>query len=305
LLAAVLLLVSGCSLDSNSSHDDLRTADIISDLPAKPLDETSGKPLDVVPDSTTVEGEFLFLTYNVAGLPKEFSDEDPEINNAKISPFLNDFDLVLVQEDFAYHTDLAAAVTLPYQSEPFVVSETMPDGLNRFSVFPFPPVERFAWDVCSGVLDKSNDCLAAKGFSVAPVEISPGIGILVYNLHMDAGGDAEDMAARSAQVDQLLADIAARGAGQAIIVAGDTNLRMKRPEDVVSLDRLLGNAALADTCRFLECDDEHIDRVLFRSGNSLTLTPTSWTIPQNFVDEDGEDLSDHEPVEVWFAWQTP
>jgi endonuclease/exonuclease/phosphatase family metal-dependent hydrolase len=308
LFAVGLISMGACS---STSANPAKSADVRANTPDSvgpdlalseaivPTDTADDEELSSDPEV----GEFLLLTYNVAGLPKEFSEEQPEINNAKISPLLNDFDLVLVQEDFAYHEDLAAELTLPYQSEPFIVTETLPDGLNRFSVFSFPPVERSAWQICSGILDKANDCLAAKGFSVAPMEVSPGSTILVYNLHMDAGGDAEDQAARSAQVDQLLADIAARGVGEPIIVAGDTNLRMNRPADVISLDRLLNDGGLTDSCRFLDCDDEHIDRILFRSGDFLTITPASWSIPTNFVDEEGEDLSDHDPIAVRFAWR--
>ncbi len=36
------------------------------------------------------------------------------------------------------------------------------DGLNRFSQFPFDPVERVAWYACNGTIDYSSDCLAKK-----------------------------------------------------------------------------------------------------------------------------------------------
>ncbi len=297
-IVMALLLIGGCSSPATSIADLQQTSEIIGDASALP--ETAAA--EILPDIGPVQGEFLLLTYNVAGLPKEISDEKPEINNAKISPLLNDFDLVLVQEDFAYHGDLSAEVTLPYQSAPLLITETMSDGLNRFARFPFPPVERLTWEVCSGIFDKANDCLTAKGFSVTEMVLAPDVEIFVYNLHMDAGGDTEDRAARAAQVDQLLADIAARTEGRALLIAGDTNLRMERPEDQASLDKLLQEASLDDACRSLECGDERIDRVLFRSSETLNLTPTTWSIPGNFIDEDGEPLSDHDPVAVRFGW---
>ncbi len=288
-----------CSGPDERPPDGMQHHDITE---LSPEADHRGPPEDTPQDSSPVVGSLTLLIYNVAGLPEAISDEHPEINNAKISPLLNDYPLVLVQEDFAFHGDLSAQTDHPYQSTPMVITETMSDGLNRFSDFPFPPVVRQTWEVCSGVLDKSNDCLAAKGFSVAPVELANGVQVLVYNLHMDAGGHEEDQAARSAQVDQLLSDIATRGEGWAVIVGGDTNLRMERPGDVVSLDRLLAEAGLADSCRTLACDQEHIDRVLFRSGTSLQLSPSNWTVPQQFVDDAGEDLSDHQPVSVTFDW---
>ena len=122
---------------------------------------------------------------------------------------------------------------------------------------------------------------------------------------MDASGDEEDQQARAAQTEQLLIEIAARSTGQAVIVAGDTNLKNDRPDrplDKVSLERLLGQAELQVACRTLNCQDERIDRIMYRSSASLTLTPTDCSMPPEFVDNLGEGLSDHEPVLVPFSW---
>lgn len=206
-----LALIAGlaCSGPEARETDGSQLADIPDHSSRQDL---LSPPADTPADSGPVGGVLSVLITNVAGLPEAISDEHPEINNAKISPLLNDYPLVLVQEDFAYHSDL------------------------------------------------------------------------------------------SAQADQFLVDIATRGAGWAVIVGGDTNLRMERPGDVVSLDRLLAEAGLADSCRTLACSDERIDRVLYRSGTNLHLAPIGWTVPEQFVDEVGNDLSDHQPVAVTFDW---
>lgn len=46
-------------------------------------------------------GEFAALSYNVAGLPEALSGSDPEANAPLISPLLDDYDLVLLQENWA------------------------------------------------------------------------------------------------------------------------------------------------------------------------------------------------------------
>lgn len=183
--------------------------------------------------------------------------------------------------------------------------ENMGDGLNRFSIFSISGHRRVTWEVCYGITDNGADCMTTKGFSVARHELSKGVYVDVYNLHMDASGDEEDQQARAAQTEQLLIEIAAHSSGHATIVAGDTNLKKDRPDrplDKVSLERLLGQAELQVACRTVNCDDERIDRIMYRSSATLTLTSTDWSLPSEFVDSHGEDLSDHEPVLVPFSW---
>jgi endonuclease/exonuclease/phosphatase family metal-dependent hydrolase len=251
-------------------------------------------------------GEVLVLTYNVAGLQEELSGSDPVENIPRISPKLNDFDLVLVQEDFWYHADLAADDAHPYRSEPMwdqPAWDRMGDGLNRFSVFPFGPLTRVNWEVCNGYFDSGADCMTSKGFSVARHELAPGIEVDVYNLHMDAGGGDEDIAARVAEAEQLAAFIDEHSDGVAVLVAGDTNLKATRPEDMETLATFLAATGLTDSCRALDCKDERIDRVLFRSSNAVRLEPVTWGIPPGFTDDAGEQLSDHQPVAVTLAWR--
>ena len=101
-------------------------------------------------------GEFSLLTYNVAGLPQGISSSDPEAHIPQISPLLNDYDIVLAQEDFWYHAELSADAEHPHQSDPYSddpKKKGIGDGLNRFSDFPFEPVERVQWYDCHGQLE--------------------------------------------------------------------------------------------------------------------------------------------------------
>jgi hypothetical protein len=103
-----------------------------------------------------VSGDFLALTYNVAGLPQGISGSDPEINTPFIAPLLNGYDLTVLQETWktpdpnpfdplrVYHEILEAGSLHPFKSpsalQPFGTDPDRPqailgDGLNTFSRF--------------------------------------------------------------------------------------------------------------------------------------------------------------------------
>ena len=147
-----------------------------------------------------------------------------------------------------------------------------------------------------------TDCLAAKGFSLARHTIAAGVSVDVYNLHADAGADTGDSAARRAQFAQLAWFIANHSAGQALIVAGDTNLNTKRPEDMQILDAFLHATGLQVAAHVLD-QPERIDRVMFRSSDAVVLQPMQRWIADEFVDQQGMELSDHPAVAVDFRWQ--
>lgn len=216
---------------------------------------------------------------------------------------MNKYDIALVQEDFVYHEQLKSKAQHSYQSEPNNGPGQFEfgDGLNRFSFFPFTVLRREAWSVCSN--ETGNDCLAKKGFSVAETAIAPGVVVDVYNLHLDSGHSQEDIDARNGQIQQLLAMIHSRSDGKPLIIAGDTNLDTdNREQDGQLLHSLLTHAGLTDVCRSLSCGRESVDRVLFRSSDSVDLKPTSWAIDSEFVDEQGHKLSDHFAIRVSFNW---
>jgi hypothetical protein len=92
-------------------------------LPAGAIAATGEQP------SGQPSGRFAALTYNVAGLPAALSGSEPDVNTEPISPLLNAYDLVLVQESWVnpdppipglevFHEVLVSQVTHPYLSEP-------------------------------------------------------------------------------------------------------------------------------------------------------------------------------------------
>jgi hypothetical protein len=278
-------------------------------------------------------GEFDALSYNVAGLPEALSDSEPSINTPYISPLLNDYDLVMVQEDWkepspnllallgyhVYHDILAAQARHPYQSIPKPIpvltdssrpTALVSDGLNFFSDFRFEePVVRVRWTGCFGDANSgAGDCLAQKGFSMAAMELAPGVKIDVYTIHAEAGSTPMDQSLQVADYQQLGAYIVANSAGHAVILGGDTNLHIDtEPEDLAIWNTFLQTSGLTDVCQTLNCsaaDNVEIDRFLYRSNAQITITPLTHQFPRAKFSRptDGMPLSDHPPLAVRFRW---
>jgi len=296
----------GCSEDAADPGEDLPAVEV-SDIDALSAGPDGASPeADLAGDSEdaregrSLEGTLSVLTYNIAGLPKGISKSNPEEYIPQISPLLNGYDLVLVQEDFAYHAELVAEADHPCQSIPFAEThgeETVGDGLNRLAVHPFGPLARIPWPGCNGLLECSSDCLATKGFSVARHDLAPGLRLDVYNLHNEAGHCPEDFPIREESMSLLLETIAERSTGVPVLVGGDFNLHADDPVDLEQLMRLV-DVEFVDSCWAVECQDERIDRVFLRDGGGIALVPQSWEVPTQFVDEEGRDLSDHQPVAI-------
>jgi hypothetical protein len=267
------------------------------------------------------------LTYNVAGLPEGISGSHPAANHPQVSPLLNAYDLVGVQEDFAYHDLLVEDLTFPFQS----VKDTNPgpygeqlgfafgDGLNTFSRTPFGDFTRVTWNVCNGVVTNGSDCLTPKGFSYERHEVAPGVFLDVYNLHTDAGGDPDDLAARADNVRQMYQHVLDFSSDVAVIVLGDTNSRYTRGADV--LPEMLAATGLTDVWIELQrggvlpdvgpslqdCTDpsagtcERVDKIFYRSSALLAIDALTYEVPRVlFSDVAGVPLSDHDPVHALF-----
>jgi hypothetical protein len=286
------------------------------------------------------EGEFSLLTYNVAGLPQEISTEQPSTDIPLISPLLNDYDIVVTQEDFDwwvpeldvldfrnYHTRLRADADHAYESDihpgPAAVGidgsdpeRPMPvvgDGLGYLSRYYFTNLQRVPWEHCFGGADTSDggaaDCLAMKGFGVATVWLGAGVPVDIYTVHGEAGSTTADRR-MIAEDFALLADFMAdHSEGRAVIVAGDTNLHLEPGHSMTPVhapiwNEFLAAGGLTDVCAVVPCQSPgSIDKVAFRSGGGLTLEPLErrWE-DEIFVDGSGDDLSDHPPVAVDWHW---
>jgi endonuclease/exonuclease/phosphatase family metal-dependent hydrolase len=248
------------------------------------------------------QGRFTAVTYNVAGLPEGLSNVHPVQNLPLIGAALNRYDLVFVQEDYAYPALLRSRLQLAHQSAAFVRGEALHfgDGLSDFSRFPFGDLRRVAWRECHGVVDSYFDCLTPKGLAMTRIELGQGIFVHAYNVHLDAGSSSGDIAARGAQLKQLFETIAAWSENAAVLLAGDFNLTRAELSD---LRTLAASAQLKDSCDALRCgQDTRLDRILFRGSSTLDLRARSWRVDTSLRDKSGQPLSDHLAVIVAFDW---
>lgn len=247
------------------------------------------------------ETELSVLTYNIAGLPQQFSEADPQQNIPKISPLLNDYDLVLVQENFMFQYGLFDETEHPFRLPEIQAEEETTfnkNGLSSLSIFPIGRTYSQQWYNCHGVFEDGNDCLTPKGFTVSEYEVMPGVWIDIYNIHLDAGTSPADTQARALQIEQLTAMLKIRSRNKAVIVAGDTNLDLS---EQYLFEKLLREGELRDSCTTLDCPEPYLlDKVLYKNSVWIQIEPVDWHIPINFTNEKGELLSDHVPVTVDF-----
>jgi endonuclease/exonuclease/phosphatase family metal-dependent hydrolase len=265
--------------------------------------------VDVLPTPTS--GTVSILTYNVAGLPGLVSQSRPKQNTPKIAPLLGNYDVAVVQEDFCYHAALDAGAPHAFRSVPEHFpgctvfagpKKDMGDGLNRFSHRPASSVERHDWTRCNGTFSCGTDCMALKGFTRAVHQLSPGVEVDIYNLHMDSGTCEGDITARQAQFAQLVSVIERDSAGRAVIVAGDTNFSADIPTDVETYRKGLQRAGLTDACEATGCAVTLLDRIMVRSSPTVRLSVSDWSLPAGFTDQGGRALSDHAPVAATVRW---
>lgn len=272
---------------------------------APPLPDAPLEPFHAKLDA----GELHLLSYNVAGLLDGISGSSPERNTPIISGLLDSYDLVMVQEDFCYHEALVGSTGHGHKSKPehdpgctilFGPSSDLGDGLNRMSRSDQFGYQRYDWESCHGTISCDSDCMANKGFSVATHHVALGVEIDVYNVHLDAGLCEGDLAARRAQIGQIMAEIARRSRHRAVIIAGDFNF--ERTVGDRKLARDLRRVGFRDACSVTRCGEELLDRVFYRSSREVALGAIAWDTPAEFVDPEGEALSDHAPIAARLLW---
>lgn len=136
----------------------------------------------------------------------------------------------------------------------------------------------------------------------------------VYNLHTDAGTEADDIAARNSNLAQVSRHIAYWSGGAPVLVFGDTNSRYTRPADDIEIfgrDNTLRDAwadvlhagtplSVENACgNPVQPHDgcETVDKIFYRGSPLSSLTVTDFRYDSiNFLQGDGSILSDHNPV---------
>ncbi len=243
--------------------------------------------------------EFTVLTYNTHALPAWIARDDPERRLPLLLERAGAYDLVLLQEDFAYHERV-----LEHAPHPLVARGNGPtpgwlgwsgSGLTVLARAPAPRVERAQpYRHCNGWLGAGSDCFGNKGYLMLRLRVAEGVEIDVWNTHLDAGFDDADHEARAIQLDLLGDAIVRESRGRALVVGGDFNTDWSRARD-----RALLEAFVARIGATIAVSNAHphwplrLDYLLVRSGARIALESLKGGVAEEFVDADGSALSDH------------
>lgn len=253
--------------------------------------------------------ELSVLTYNVHGLPAWVARDDPEARMPAIAARADAYDVVLLQEDFAFHERLREATGHPLvrrgnpSRAPWcpvcngagltLLSRLSPDALLTLDVQPY--------DICAGWLGGANDCFATKGFLRARLRLASGAVLDVVNTHLDAGRDDADREARRRQLAALAGSLAREVGDGALVVGGDFNLDADDAADAALLRAFAAELGLADSGARASAGSGFpaLDYLLSRSGRDATLRVLEAGEDEGFR-ADGAALSDHPALFVRF-----
>jgi endonuclease/exonuclease/phosphatase family metal-dependent hydrolase len=305
--------------------------DIISELWPKG-DKSSGGLDYSAPTDTAISGSFNLTTYNVDGFPHSIGGNTTS-DATSIAQKMEEMglDIIVMQELFekTKHTKFVNNITTdtyPYRSYHFRGTRTtFGDGLLRFSRFPFDDssngFDRVQWKNCAGdltdyILNGYNpDCLTEKGFTFARIDITTEFSIDLYNLHNDAGRDDDSVEVKEESMEQLAEYINKNSADNVVIVAGDFNLSWVEGKSNSDWHQEIFENFLESTGVQMACveitgsmegcnnDFYKPDHILYRGNNEYNLYLADLTHLDEFVDEDGDDLSDHLPLHAEFVWE--
>ncbi|OGE47527.1 hypothetical protein PENARI_c042G05146 [Penicillium arizonense] len=280
--------------------------------------------------SAATSGQFTALTFNVAGLPEILQSNDvngTKTENAQeIGTYFSEYgyDIIHLQEDFNYHAYIYETDDHAYRTATSG-GAAIGSGLNTISNSDWIDFTRVKWNKCSDA--SGSDCLTPKGFTFMRWNPADGVFIDFYNVHADAGTEADDEAARNSNLQQVADYIDTWSTGNAVVVMGDTNSRYTRADDTgVRVFKSQNN--LADPWVDLEkngvyptagadalmCDNpssvetcEIVDKILYRGSDIVTLGAESFAyVGDKFTNTNpdylGDVLSDHDPILVNFTW---
>jgi endonuclease/exonuclease/phosphatase family metal-dependent hydrolase len=265
------------------------------------------------------EGQFSAISYNIAGLPAIIcSAKTPRASSiATIGKKLEGFDIVHVQEDFNYHSQLYDGDDVHNYRTETKGGVPFGDGLNTLSKFPLSNVVRVKWNDCTGA-----DCMTPKGFTYTRVQVALNVFIDFYNVHSNAYNTLKAASARRANIKQLSAYIREHSSGNAVVLMGDLNGRYGFFHDniqILTAENGLQDAWIkhkkkgrvpealkiipASNILNLTDSSETIDKILFRSSPTIELKTVSYSLLNRlFIDKEGLPLSDHHPVTAQFSW---
>ena len=277
----------------------------------------------VIGDTGRDDGTFSLLSYNVHGLFRMIARDAPGTRSRTIGWLASRYDVVMLQEDFEYHTMIAgqmsgmiahrgsgmrpdarliAAKVLLFPFQLFIPHFSPPygAGVTTFTVADLLPedardatVTRGRYQGCNGWLGSKGDCWASKGFLRVRIRLPDGSAVDLYNTHLEAGSEPRAQAVRRRQLDQLARQIDTLSGDGALIVAGDLNCAFARPGDGALVMTFRDQLGLHDSGAGPELPFwRERDYILYRHGAGVRLIVEEAGEATEFVNEDRA-LSDH------------
>lgn len=231
----------------------------------------------------------------------------------KISKYLQQFDIVGIQEDFNYHNELKSSLqdknwgtfqgAIDFSKIFSMVKwfRYKSDGLNIITNSQITILEEdiVEWKNSCGYFSHCNDKLTRKGFRRYLLKDGKtGYKFIVYVLHADASEDLDDVRdsnTRRKQFTQLTDYMKSRKETHPILIIGDTNCA----------DTEMDNETISDYLMFpLEDGSTTIDQVLPNTDLDRVFVVNSplydSKIIVNSCEHGIEGLSDHRPFIVDF-----
>ncbi|WP_444943580.1 endonuclease/exonuclease/phosphatase family protein [Microbulbifer sp. ZKSA006] len=302
------------------------------------VDDTGSKDLDgydygdsEFPDANS--GNFDMIVYNMDGFLECIGGNSTSDFKQIIDTFDNNpKDLWLMQEvwnktkaNYLDDDDKLDNDTVPYRSKHWKGGSTsFGNGLLTFSKFPFDREDRDNNDYSFATYEEEtfnncagNDCDTEKGFTVAKIEVTKNFHVHVYNTHMDAGREDDDLNAKAKQLDQIADMIAAHSNDATVILAGDFNMAFDendndwRGANYQAWKAFFARVGGQHACQYMlsgsdtsleACADELQDTtdhvVVINNNPNYTLDVSNYYISSSAY----SGLSDHDPVFVDFSW---
>ena len=304
--------------------------------------------------SQTADKEFSVATLNVDGLPTYIADihinpDGPGGETQRVGEFLarKGYDIIGVQEDFNYDEELRQSLELHYNYGDwqgdinlsfgkimgvlFANERFETDGLRVFwrKNHQIEQENAVAWYDSYGKFDHCWDAIVVKGFRRCEMTLSCGQRIVVYNMHMDASTDADelegndwgDKEARWNQWRQLREYVMDYLDERPVILMGDMNSLYPRDsiksifiDPINATQQYYVSDTWVEACqqgiypemvsgdRYMAYDNgEVLDKILYINplkGPRLELK--SYQLETDYTYEDGTPMVDHFPVSVTF-----
>jgi endonuclease/exonuclease/phosphatase family metal-dependent hydrolase len=270
------------------------------------------------PGSPSAPVELSVLSYNTHGLRGSFVDDDPAARFPQIGRLVNGYDVVLLQEDFAYHRSIRKNAWHgiqrrgnPQDRNPIanllapIVCGRCGSGLSTLIDLGETALlaeHREAYRDYSGWFNARNDAWVTKGLLALRVRLPDGVVIDVYNSHLDAGKKPKrvrDQRTRDRQLAQLERAIRGFSGSGALIVAGDFNEREDRANP--SLREFVGALGLNESgARTDPRWRPRCDYIFYRGDARTEIALLEAGEAEEFRDASGRPLSDHPAIRARF-----